>query len=425
MPDEEISPPVGRRRFTEKAAVLRIALAGLIGLLLASPHAIAQDWALKMFNTTTHDFGTVARGSKTQFRFQLKNIYEEDAHILGVKSSCGCTTPHVTRSDLKTYETSEIVADFNTRDYQGRRTATLTVMLDCVSHATVQLRVNGVIRTDVVMQPGSVDFGSVDLGTPAEKKIQVSYAGREDWKIFDAKTAENYFEVELTELERAAGKVSYELLVRLTKDAPVGYIKDQLILVTNDERSHELPVDLQGRVVPDITISPKELFIGVVQPGRQVTKNVVIQGKKPFRILDIKCPDKSFTIRTSKEAKSLHLIPVVFTAGDDPGRISQKITIRTDQGKNVVQAFTAFAEIVKSDAATSPEVEADPDAAPSRTDVAPSKSDGVRSKRDAVRLKTSGDPIKSDDTTSKSDTAPSEPDAAPSKADDADETEKQ
>ena len=34
-----------------------------------------------------------------------------------------------------------------------------------------------------------------------------------------------------------------------------------------------------------------------------------------------------------KKPRSLHLIPVVFTAGEDPGRVAQKISIRTDQGE--------------------------------------------------------------------------------------------
>ena len=104
-------------------------------------------------------------------------------------------------------------------------------------------------------------------------------------------------------------------------------------------------------MISDITISPAQLFIGVVHPGQKVTKKLVVRGKKPFKILEVKCADKSFEIEASKEAKAVHLVPVVFTAGNDPGRVSQKISLLTDQGENVVQAFTAYAEIVKLAAA--------------------------------------------------------------------------
>ncbi len=327
----------------------RTACIALISLLLASP-ALAQEWAVKMFNTTTHDFGTVAKGSKAEFRFQVKNIYEEDVHIESVRSSCGCTTPQITRADLKTFETGEIVAEFNTRNFTGHKSATLEVTLDKPFHAVVQLNITGFIRSDVVTQPGAIDFGTVDQGTAAVQKLHVTYAGRDDWRILDAKTADPWYEVEMTETARGNGRVAYDLLVRMTKDAPVGYVKDELILVTSDAQAREFPVDLQGRVMSEITISPSKLFLGVVNPGQKVTKNLVVRGKKPFKITSIECPD-CFKIEPSQDSKVVHLIPVVFTAGDEAGRVAQKISIHTDQG-DVVQAFTAFAEVVEPDAAT-------------------------------------------------------------------------
>jgi hypothetical protein len=328
--------------------VLRQVLGPLICLVLAAPAASAQEWAAKMFSTTSHDFGTVARGAKAQFRFQVKNIYEEDAHIREVRSSCGCTTPQLTKNDLKAFETAEIIADFNTRDFLGHKSATITVHFDKPFAAEVQLHVAGFIQGDVLLEPGALDLGTVDVGKGAERRLKVTHLGSPGWKIVDVKTLDPHFEVEIVELPRVAGRMAYELIVRLTKDAPVGYIKDQLILVTNDPRAQELPVDLQGRVISDITISPSQLFIGVVHPGQKVTKKLVVRGKKPFKILEIKCPDKSFEIEASKEAKSVHLVPVVFTAGSGPGRVSQKISLLTDQGENVAQAFTAYAEIVQA-----------------------------------------------------------------------------
>lgn len=329
--------------------MLRNLLAALACLLLAAPRGSAQDWAPKMFNTLSHDFGTVARGSKAEYRFQMKNVFEEDAHILEVKSSCNCTAPHITKSLLKTFETGEIVAEFNTRDFQGQRSATLTVKLDKPFTPEVQLRVTGFIRTDVVLQPGAIDFGNVELGSAAEQKLQVTYAGRENFIISDARSAEPYFEVEVTEKARGGGRVAYDLLVRLTKDAPIGYIKDQLILVTNDQKAAELPVAMQGRVVPDITISPAKLFVGVVPSGQTVTKNLLVRGKKPFKILEVKCNDRSFVINPSRDAKTVHLLPVAFTAGDNAGRVSETISIRTDQSDTSLETFTAFAEVVKAE----------------------------------------------------------------------------
>ena len=98
-------------------SVRRAGLALFSGMLVAvaADAAHAQEWANKMFNVTNHNFGTVARGSKTEFRFTFRNLYKEDLHVVGVRTSCGCTSPEVTKRDLKTHETSEVVAKFNTR----------------------------------------------------------------------------------------------------------------------------------------------------------------------------------------------------------------------------------------------------------------------------------------------------------------------
>ena len=78
-------------------------------LLCGVPTASAQMWANKMFEATDHDFGVVARNSKQQFRFKLKNIYVEDVHIARVRSSCGCTSPIIEKRTLKTHESGTIL----------------------------------------------------------------------------------------------------------------------------------------------------------------------------------------------------------------------------------------------------------------------------------------------------------------------------
>ncbi len=308
--------------------------------------ARAQEWAVKMFDKTNHDFQTVARGAKAIYSFKLKNLYEEPVHISNVRSSCGCTTPKISKPDLKTFEVGEILAELNTRSFVGNKSATITVTFDRPYPAEVQLGVTAHIRSDVVVQPGELDLGSFDAGEVIERKLVVTYAGRDDWQIVDAKTRDPHFEVELHETSRGAGRVAYEVVVRLTKDAPPGYIKDQLILVTNDGRGTEIPVDMEGRALSALTVSPASLFMGVVRPGEQATKQLIIRGKKPFRITSIECKDKRFSIETPTEAKAVHLAPVIFTAGDKPGKVTSSIVIRSDQGDEAIAKCAAYAEVV-------------------------------------------------------------------------------
>ena len=100
----------------------RILFLALSGMWIVGLPVTAQEWARKMFSTTSHEFGTVARSSKQEFAFEFSNLYKEDVHVASVRSSCGCTTPRVTQASLKTHEKSQIVAVYNTNSFLGART---------------------------------------------------------------------------------------------------------------------------------------------------------------------------------------------------------------------------------------------------------------------------------------------------------------
>jgi hypothetical protein len=328
--------------------VIRIFALALPFLFVLGAHVSAQEWARKMFDVVDHSFGTVARGSKQEFGFELTNIYKEDIHISGVRSSCGCTTTRVTKDTLKTHESGEVVAIFNTKSFMGSKNATITVILDKPFYAEVQLTVDGYIRGDVVFDPGEINFGSLGAGEGGEQSVSIAYAGRTDWEIVDVRSANRYFEVELEETQRSGGKVAYKMLVRLKPEAPVGYIHDQLAIVTDDPTSKTVSVPVTGQVASPLTVSPASLFLGVVRPGDSVNKRLVVRGSKPFRIVGIQCPDERFKFDTATSvAKTMHFVPVEFTASSEPGNVVRSIRIETDWGDGVSAECVATATVTE------------------------------------------------------------------------------
>ena len=307
----------------------------VVALLLLAPcasAATAQEWARKMFKEVSHDFGTVARGSKQIFEFELQNIYKEDIHIASVRASCGCTIPSIKKKDLKTWDKGAIIAEYNTRSFLGKRGATVTVTIDKPFFAEVQLTVKGYIRSDVVFSPALVQFGEVDSGSDAEQRITVNYAGRSTWKINDVRSGNPHLEVSLDEKSRAGNRVVYEMVVKLKRGAPVGYLQDQLTIVTDDNQLQTVAVAVEGRINSALSVSPATVFLGTLNAGQVVEKKLVVRGKAPFKIAAVRCGDERFTFEKSNEAKMLHLVPMKFTADGATGKISQTIVIETDQG---------------------------------------------------------------------------------------------
>jgi len=307
-------------------------------LCLLRPAAAADDWPKLLFKETSHDFGTVARGAVAEYRFQMENPYLEDVHIKSVSSSCGCTRPAVTKPLLKTYETGEIVATLDTRRFLGQKDATIEVEFDRPFPARFRLHLTSYIRADVVFEPGEVQFGSVAQGQSVRKRVTVTYAGRPTWRVAEAGVDSAALGLEIAEIDRSidpqtkVGKVVYELCVTLKEDAPPGYFKNFVILRTDDpnQQTARIPLTVEGLVVPSLTVNPAVLMLDVVPAGESRSKNVVVRGQKPFKVVGVEGPDPRFRFRFPETAKPYQVIVVEFHAGDRPGKVSGKIRIKTD-----------------------------------------------------------------------------------------------
>ena len=334
----------------------RLTTAHTVGLVLLlfcglAPPSYSQSWARKMFDTNAHDFGVVARGAKAEFAFVLTNHYQEEVHIAGVRTTCGCTTPRITTKTLKSLEQGTIVASYNTRSFSGARSATITVLIDRPYRAEVQLQVKGFIRGDVVLQPGLIDFGEIEQGSSARRAVEILYAGRNNWEITKVRTGNPYLKVEIHETMRRSGRVAYELAVELQPSAPAGYLRDALILETNDREQRGIPLSVEGKIMSPLVVSPGTLFLGDLEPRAMTSAKLVLRGKEPFVIKRIHCSHDGFAFAYSSEKKRLHLVRVTFQAQEQLGRVNEQIQIESDLDGGASAAFRAFATIAPASTA--------------------------------------------------------------------------
>ena len=178
-----------------------------------------------------------------------------------------------------------------------------------------------------------------------QKTVAVNYAGRSDWQITGVRSDNPFLTADVRETSREGIYVNYEVVVRLDPKAPPGYINEHLMLTTSDSRN-SIPVPVEGVVQAGLTVSPSQLMLGVVQPGQKVTKQIVVRGKKPFTIVSISADGEGFEFDTSKakQPKTLHLIPMTYTAGKAPGSVTKSIRIETDLAEQT-PVLAAFAVV--------------------------------------------------------------------------------
>ena len=330
----------------------------------------AESWGNAMFQEKRFDFGRVAIGSDAEHRFTITNLYQEDVRLVSVRSSCNCTESSLTKKVLKSLETAEVVAKFNTGgQYLRDKMSTLTVDLETVMDGkvlrdSVQLHVSGYIRPDVVLTPGAVEFGSVAEGKPVVRTVQLEYAGRSDWALVKVERTNPFVHARAEEVKREHGEVAYRITVTLKDNAPVGYVRDALRFITNEispgtNAPSEIVLPIQGVITSPIHAKPSPFMVGIVEVGQNVSKTIVVRSDEPFRILGVSSEDKRFRFTFAEQESPIQIVSVLFSARrQEPGPVSDKIVIRTnlpDQEFVTVEALGHLVAVPTNDEETASE----------------------------------------------------------------------
>lgn len=313
----------------EVPAQFFVVLIAILAIMAAGRPALAEDWARKMFTETQHDFGVVPRGSKTSFEFKLKNTFKETIHIASARSSCACTAPKILKSDLKTYEEGAIIAELNTSSFVGQRSAVVTVVFDKPYYAEVQLLVKGNIRSDIVMEPGEVQFGDVDMGSTKSSDIKISYQGstNRDWQITDVRSTNQHLSVRLNPLKDKAGRTIYTMTVNLKDTAPFGELHDEIQIVTNEKQYNTVTLPIRAAVIPPLSVAPASIELGTMKVGASASGRMILKAKTPFAIKKIDCEDDRFSFKIPDGEKTVILVPIEFKAGEKAGAFKRTVNV--------------------------------------------------------------------------------------------------
>lgn len=305
-----------------------------------------EDWARAMIDKDQlHiNYKSVAKGQDVYFKIRVKNIYKEEMQITGLSTSCGCISWDENRGTvvenrggilpvpivIPSGKEQFITLRLDTVRHQGEqknKLAHITFMNTSagpvLGRGAATITVEGYIRSDVVLQPGSVNFGSVDPEKGAEQRVVVNYAGRSDWKLISATCSSPFLSAQIEEKSRANGLVHYDVVVKLKETARSGQLRDQLILVTDDINNPQIPIQVDARIESDIIVT--DANFGTLIPGKPKTIRVIVRctktPAKPFKIdrFERTRDEANIKVEKSAELKPLHQLVLTFTPPNEPG----------------------------------------------------------------------------------------------------------
>ncbi|MSR46388.1 MAG: DUF1573 domain-containing protein [Planctomycetes bacterium] len=254
----------------------------------------------------SHDFGKVLSGERLETSFKLKNTGEGDLVIIKVGAQCHCTL-----SELRLPDRAVSPKELKTKEAYGTLKPGEEATLDCKvdtagmgggTHKKVQIYTNDRARSpisiDLVLvvdnpfqfSPASISFGQVRSGQQVERTVRMSSIDQGTFAIVGHDLPQpqvvdiDYKEVPTRRNEQCAWEITLKSRDGLVCDEHIGRLKlalDHERIPTIDQLHYSL------RVLPDVewTIdkrkSPAKLLLGVVQPGVNDVRSLVLENKNP------------------------------------------------------------------------------------------------------------------------------------------------
>lgn len=307
---------------------------GLVRPSVAAPAAAERNWADTLFDERSHDFGPVPRGAKVRHPFVLTNRTAGPLAITNLRVSCGCTSGRANVAQVAPGQAAIIEAEMDTRNFVGRKSTTLYVSVNANGQETeIGLGVSSMILSDVVLNPGSIDFGTVGRGQAGGQVLTIDRVGKPDWKVVKMVSASKALTASLQETRRTGGEVGYQLNVALKPDAPAGLVRDEIRLMTNDPETPGIPVLVTAQIRGDLSASPTLLPMGTAAKGTQAKGKFIVRSGKPFTIRKLEGDGDGFKLADSTPgAKPLHVVTLTYdpAQGTTRGDLHRTFRITTD-----------------------------------------------------------------------------------------------
>jgi hypothetical protein len=326
------------------ASILTGLCAGLCAAGLAA--AAGPNWYDTIVPEKSHDFGTVARGSKVRHAFRVVNTTSHDVRIADFRTKCGCTDVKIGSREVPPGTQTTVEVTLDTTRFVGYKPSGLTLVFDRPQFVEVDLNLSSFIRGDLMLSEGGFDFGAVPRGKPRTHTLQLTYQGtRPDWAITKLNTITEHVQATLKAVGRTtSGARRYELTATVQPSAPAGYLREEITLSTNDPESPTIPVSLTAAVQPAVTVAPAVLNLGHLKPGQEVQKVVMVKGPQPFRVTGASSlrPEVSAT-RAESDAKPFHTLTVTLRAPATAGPYNAVLEIATDLKDEPPARVSAFA----------------------------------------------------------------------------------
>ncbi len=218
------------------------------------------------------DFGTVPKGTKIDWSFQIKNTGDADLEIKSANPSCGCTVADFDKL-IKPGQTGKVNAHVDTTNFAGPISKSVTVQSTDPETPAAQLTITANVKPYVDAFPAGFVRYTMLQGEEQTQSVTLYSEDEEPFKILSVEAPGDWVKVKYAKIENVAdrakagraGQNQYKFDITVnSKSAPVGPLTDKVLIKTNSKYQPEFRLSLSGVIRPSYIVAPSVLNLGEV-----------------------------------------------------------------------------------------------------------------------------------------------------------------
>jgi hypothetical protein len=291
------------KRFTIFTLTLLLALTGSA----FAQEATAEKAPRLTLVNPVKDFGTVSKGDKLSWTFEVKNTGNADLEILGARPACGCTVAEFDKV-IKPGQTGKIVSVVDTANFSGPISKPVAIETNDPRTPSAMLTISAIVKPFVNIHPeGFVRYNLLQGDVEAET-VTLFSDEVEPFQIVRVETPQEWIKVDYKKLDQPveglgrAGQNQYRFVITVGgPDARVGPLSEKVKIVTNSKHQPEFLVSVTGVIRPTYRVEPAgAVNFGEVAPADQAATRMVF-----LKSLDPRTPEQFVVTKAESDIPGL------------------------------------------------------------------------------------------------------------------------
>ncbi len=298
------------------------------------------------FLEDSFDFGKIDQQQTVEHIFKFKNTGNADLKIDHLQSSCSCTGALISSKVVPPGGSGEIKVSFSSKSFQGEIKRSVQVFSNDPDKGTYILNIKSNVRAFIEANPNNVDFGSLKNGETVSRKIAVKNLTNEPLTIKEVKT--DLKDIKIGEFEKEINPNEETTInLTLTSSSSPGNFFGNIEITTSQHSDRKLIVAATGKVLGDITLTPDNIYFGIVKKGGKSEQKIKIANNSStaIKLLDVKSNLEfirlNFNEKTLLPKENIELILSLLPAAPS-GSFNGRIEIKTDSKVQPLVSATLY-----------------------------------------------------------------------------------